>query len=214
MAGWALTPEHPGQTRGWLARAVYGLDGRLRRRLSVFEYTTNPSCVFRARITTLSHPVLLMDGTRIEPGLRILDLHMWNEQVAVLPRDHSLSLARRLSRCFDLSLRELAAYVDRRPELADVAWVRGDLAFGPAGHGVGLASRCGFVAASPRTRMSLLGLLHRFGENILILMFILAGDAHALRPGRLWRARTEVFMSRATLENRYGEPAAGASVST
>jgi hypothetical protein len=54
--------------------------------------------------------------------------------------------------------------------------------------------------------------LHRFGENILISMTVLARNAAALRADTLWRDRALVLLSRQRLQRRYGDrPAAPAS---
>jgi hypothetical protein len=46
--------------------------------------------------------------------------------------------------------------------------------------------------------------LHRFGENILISLLILAHNRRAFRLDCLRRSRADVFLSRAKLDERFG----------
>ena len=45
--------------------------------------------------------------------------------------------------------------------------------------------------------------LHRFGENILISMIVLAHNAAALRSDTLARVRVPIFLSRRVLERAF-----------
>jgi hypothetical protein len=47
----------------------------------------------------------------------------------------------------------------------------------------------------------------RFGENILTSLIVLMRNSASLRRDTLRRGRTRVFMSRRTLEQRYGSGA-------
>ena len=46
--------------------------------------------------------------------------------------------------------------------------------------------------------------LHRFGENILISLIILAHNPGALRPDTLRRVRVPIYLSRRMLEREFG----------
>src|SRR5689334_20827506 len=78
-------PFATAETQSWLAKAVFGLDGWLRRWHRVFEYSGNPHCIFRLEITELQHPVVLSDGTRLGVGASVAQLHLWSEQIPVFP---------------------------------------------------------------------------------------------------------------------------------
>ena len=62
-----------------------GVDLDSRRQQGVFEYSHKPDCIFRAQLSRLSSDVLLSDGTFGRPGDRVVDLHLWNEQIPVTP---------------------------------------------------------------------------------------------------------------------------------
>jgi len=64
---------------------VFALDNWLRRRQGVFEYSRKPDCILRAQLSRLSSDVLLSDGTFGRAGDRVIDLHLWNEQIPVKP---------------------------------------------------------------------------------------------------------------------------------
>jgi hypothetical protein len=73
-----------------------------------------------------------------------------------------------------------------------------------------LLARYGFEFV-PDTRPPTLGERARhFGENIHTSLIVLTRNAASLRRDTLRRGRTRVFMSRRTLEQRYGSEAARA----
>jgi hypothetical protein len=65
------------------AEFVFAVDSWLQWREGVFEYSHQPDCIFRAQLSRLSSDVLLSDGTFGRPGDRVIDLHLWNEQIPV-----------------------------------------------------------------------------------------------------------------------------------
>jgi hypothetical protein len=201
----ALPPG--GRMHSLLASLIFSLDLRLRRHLQVFEYTRDPDCIFRIAIITLANSVMLLDGTRLEPGERIIDLHLWNEQIPVIPpAGASLVWARHMYHCLDVSLRDLTAYLETQPGLADVRAVRANMSFGTSEQISQLArisGRFGFEAVPDPRYGTLLGRLHLFGENILVSLLVLARNVEALRRDSLLRSRAQVFVSRPTLERRY-----------
>jgi hypothetical protein len=152
-------------------------------------------------------PVLVGDGTRLEPGERLLDLHLWNEQIPVLPpQGASLTWARHMYQCVDASLRGLTDYLESEPELDDIRAICGNMSFGTSDQTSQvrrLSARFGFEEVPDPRQWTLLGRLHLFGENILITLLVLACNAGAVRRDSLLRARTRVFLSRTALEQRY-----------
>lgn len=213
-AGGDRAPSRQGaakQGRGWLARLVFGLDARLRRRHRVFEYTDDPNCIFRMRIAQAEREIPLRGRSPVRVGERIVEIHLWNEQVPSFPPGGaSLAWARGLSRALELSLRELASYLARRPDLADVKAIRADMALGTAEQDAQLArisGRFGFEPAPRETARSASERLHRLGENVLVSLFVLARNPRSLRRDTLLRSRTEVVLARDLLD-RYGESAA------
>ena len=190
---------------GWLQNAVFALDRRIRRRIGVYEYTPHPECLFRLQVVRITDPLVLTDGTSVEPGSRVLVLHLWNEQVPVIgATGPTLAWARRVDRAMDISLRELACYLAAQPALRDVAVICGDMPVIGSAQAEQLArilARYGFEAAVDETDRR--GLLHRFGDGVLVLMLVWAANPRAVRSAMLRCRNMRIFVSRAALEQRY-----------
>jgi hypothetical protein len=188
----------------WFEHAVFGLDRWLRQRQGVLEYTDNPRCLFRIQRACAEAPLVLGDQTRIASGDAVLNLHLWNEQFPTMGADGAtMRWARAVADAIDLSLRELAQHLHRTRELDDVVAVRADMRLGTAERSSQLArisSRYGFEAASIAEEH---GGIHRLGENIFLVLLVLATNPVALRAPVLWRDHTLVYLSRSSLERRY-----------
>jgi hypothetical protein len=194
--------DHP-----WLAAMLDLLDGRLRHRYGVVEYTRCPNCLFRIQVITSCDDLVLSGGVRVRSGDRLINLHVWNEQFPAFPASGpTLAWAQRFNRTFDISLRELAHFLEMRPDLDDVKAICANMAFAPMKRSAQLTryvSRFGFERIAVNDSQSERKRMHWFGENILISMIVLAHNSSALRADTLWRDRTLVFLSRQTLQRRY-----------
>jgi hypothetical protein len=199
----------------WLAGVLFALDEHLRRNHAVFEYTSNPACIFRLSVARAERRLALRDGTRVVAGQRIAQLHFWNEQIPTLPpRGATIAWGRQMRRMIATSLRELAAYLRSRSDLADVAVICGDVPSGTARQRDQIArimSRFGFETIAEPEHLSLSGRLHRLGENILISLIVLVRNATALRRDTLWRVRVPIYLSRQRLEETFGSASARAT---
>lgn len=210
MAVWdsAEQTSRSPQSPRWLAQAVAVLDAGLRRRQAVFEYTQNPACVFRLDVSPVAQPLVLRDGTRVVAGRRIARLHFWNEQVPAVPRTGAtIGWGRRMRRAIATSLHELASFLAARPEFNDVTVICAHAPSGTKNQTEQLArimARYGFEAIVQSGQMSIGERLHRFGENILISLIILAHNPGALRSDTLRRVRLPIYLSRRMLEKEFG----------
>lgn len=210
MAYWGEKADSP-----LVASLLAPIDGHLRRQQAIYEFSDNPACIFRLQELRLQQAVALADGSVFNPGERVLDLHLWNEHIPHLEA-HPLRWARRMSECLHTSLRELARYLHERPDLSDIVAIRANMSFGTAEQTaqlVRIASRYGFETVAGPEILTAGQRLHRFGENILITLFVLARNRAAIRRDSLWRSRTLAFLSRAALEQRYGHTGATGRVS-
>ncbi len=193
--------------RPWLGAILDALDSRLRVRQGVIEYTHRPDCLFRIQVVESRDDILLAEGTHIRPGDRLVRLHMWNEQFPAFPAGGpTLAWARRVNRAFEISLRELAHFLEVRPDLDDITGICGTMTFGRADRSARLARfvrRFGFEKIDLHGSQSFRQRMHWFGENILISMIVLTYNATALRADTLWRDRVLVVLSRQTLRRRY-----------
>jgi hypothetical protein len=198
--------EKRGSGLAWLERAVFTLDRWLRRREGVYEYSTDPGCLFRVGLGKADQGITLADGTEIHAGDTLLMLHLWNENMPAMGKQGpTVVWARQVSRAIHTSLRELARYLHQRVELDDVVALYGDMHLGSARQAAQLArivSRYGFEAVD-HYGSGRPGALHRLGKDILIVLLVAATNPIALRNTVLRRRRKRVFLSRAALERRY-----------
>jgi hypothetical protein len=105
------------------------------------------------------------------------------------------------------SLHELARHLASRPELADIAAISADVPSGTSDQSEQLArimARYGFEALAEPVRLSIGDWLHRFGENILISLIVLASNPGALRADTLRRVRLPIYLSCRVLEREFG----------
>jgi hypothetical protein len=192
--------------RTWISAPVLWLDAALRRHQGVFEFTSNPECIFRVSITQLKDDLRLANGV-VERGRRVADLHLWNEQLPIPAKDAPpLVWGRQISRALVASLAELTAFLGKRPDLKDVAGAYANIWLGTAEHTdqlVRLSGRFGFEHISEEKPWVLTEQIHRIGMNILLSMIVLSLNTK-LSPyrGRL-RRRVTVFLPRTTLETRF-----------
>ena len=191
-----------------LAELLFAADKILQRRYGVIEYSANPSCIFRLQICPATRDVVLRDGTRLRRGQRVAKLHYWNEHMPALQEPGTLlAWAHEFTRRLELSLSELAQYLASRPDLRDVEVVAADVAATvkeECGRVVRIMQRYGFEASAEEDDLPSGEILHRFGENILISLMVFVRNAKALRINSLRRARLPIFVSRKTLERRFG----------
>jgi hypothetical protein len=197
---------------GWLARLVFGLDARLRRHFGVIEYSSDPDCLFRIELRRLDHAITLCDGTVLPAGEEIVQLHFWNERVPHYDgAGATFRWARQFNRMFDLSFRQLSSFLSEH-DLKAVRGVRADAALGTSEHMDQVLRFCdhyGFKPVKTSAPVTVGSHFHRFGENILIGLLILAHNRRAFRLDCLRRSRADVFLPRAKLDERFGN--AGAS---
>lgn len=197
---------------GWrpLARLVFAIDERLRLQNGVFDYVRHSDCIFRAKIDAVTEAICLPDGVGLRPGDRILELHFRNEHFPKMDaKGATIGWAIRTTKLLDLSLRELAEFLDRRPEFDDIAVVRAIMPVrgaSQAGQFERIAVRLGFNLA-PTPPPQGLERLRNLGQNAFALLLVLAGNPNAARPGILWRRGVSAFLSRQAMNQRYLERA-------
>jgi hypothetical protein len=192
----------------WLARAIFALDSRLRRRSAVVEYTDHPSCIFRLGIARSRRALTLRDGTRLQAGDRVVELHFWNEHIPPIPsKGTTIRWAREAQQAMAISLRQLAHYLSSEPELRAINVICADVPSGTKAQSQQVArimAYFGFETFPEHEQLSISEHIHRFGENILISLIIFAQNAAALRLDTLSRVRVPIYLSRRTLEEKFG----------
>lgn len=197
--------EKRGSTLSWVDW-IMKLDGWLRRRQGIYEFTNHRRCLFRAEIGRSDGALTLKDGTRLEPGDPILILHLWNEHIPPMGLGGpTVAWARQISRAAHISLRELARHLQQYSELDDVVAVCGDMHLGSSRQAeqfIRLVNRYGFETVDEGAAQTS-GTLHRIGKSILILLLVAATNPVALRSTIFRRFCRRVFISRSVLTGRY-----------
>jgi hypothetical protein len=185
---------------------VFSLDRWLRRWHGVYEFTAHRDCLFRAERCVAEESLLLRDGVRVRRGDPLLKIHLWNEHMPSMGREGpTLAWARRASRAMETSLRELARHVAQSSELDGLVAICADMRLAPARESdqlTRIVSRYGFEAAQD-SREGRPGPLRLIGENILMVLLVLATNPVALRPAVLRRGHARVVISRAKLLRLY-----------
>jgi hypothetical protein len=186
--------------RPFWAKLIFALDRWLQRRGGVFEYSDKSDCIFRVKLSRLSSDVRLSDGTFGHAGDRVIDLHFWNEQIPVPPMaGHSLAWGCAFNRSIGDSLRGLAQFLRRKPELSDIRIIRANINLEPLDR---IAGRHGFEAIRYRIKFSTWERMHQFGENILFFLLVLACNPRAVRLKSFWRRRQLLYLSRRVCDSK------------
>jgi hypothetical protein len=193
--------------RPLLAELIFMLDRWLQRLQGIFEYTHKPDCFFRISFNRLRNEVVLSDGTVGRPGDQVVELHLWNERIPVIPaKGPSLAWGRQFNRCFAESLRELARFLMSEHELRNITIIRANMSVGSKAQSdslYGIVSRHGFEVFPDEVGLSLPVLVRRFGENILYWLLTLVCNPAAARSSKFWRTRSCIYLSRRVLERKY-----------
>lgn len=187
-------------------RWVFSLDQWLCRWQGIYEFTAHRDCLFRAERCLAEESALLSDGVRVCRGDPLLKIHIWNEHMPAMGQaGPTIAWARRASRAVDTSLRELARHIAQCSDLDAVVAVCADMRLAPARQSAQLArivARYGFEIAKD-SRVGRPGLPRRIGENILMVLLVLATNPIAFRIAVLWRGHSRIIISRASLLRRY-----------
>lgn len=187
--------------RIWLLLVSLG-DRLLRKWYGVREFTADPVCLLRLARSEAPVLISLSDGTCIEAGQPVADLHIWNERLPRFARGADFGWAITVRQRMRASLGQLARHLADDPAWRETRAVRACVTFGSRRRTAQLrraAARFGFelVRTASSTR------LHDRGEDLLIWAFIRAFNPAALPRHCLWRDRTELWISRDTLLRLY-----------
>lgn len=188
-------------------RIILVLDALLRRRFGIYEYTQDPECVLRIALRRSHSTCTLSDGTVIQEGAPIVELHFWNEHIPRMgPAGPDLAWGLRFYRRLRKSLAELARYVNQTPEMKGVVAFRGESSFAAE---VGweryadVMRRLGFEFR-PLPPQNAWQRFVGFFEHLYVWALIWAFNPVSLRGKRLLTAaRGELWISRQRLLERY-----------
>lgn len=188
--------------RAWMAM-MSATDAVLRRVYGVQTFNDHPDCFLRIARGTAPHDLWLSDGTAVHVGDPVAMLHFWNEHMPPFkPGGPDLAWAHLFRYRMIFSLQALADYLRSTHAWDDVQAIHGCVNFGNRRRRWQIrlaAARFGLelVPVEPRSG------LHERGEDMLIWGFARAFNPMSLRRHVLWRDRTELWVSRASLLRQY-----------
>lgn len=190
--------------------AIRQLDRLLRWLMGIEEFSRERDCILRISLVTAAEDVELSDGTRINRGEAIGELHWWNEHILQLPDEGAtLQWAVSESRKLRRSLAELAAVVETDPRFREIRVFHAETpVFGAEGMQAvtALAERLGFETRRCQKPGRLLARIRRLGESLLFWALLWTYNPRSQRGRGLRRERCRLFITRTTLLNRYAAP--------
>lgn len=186
--------------------AVRGLDVLVRRAYHVREFTQDENCILRIALGRSAKDMTLSDGTRIEKGEVVGELHLWNERLPRMDEEGpSLQWALTTYRLWRASLKKLTAYLENDPQFENIRAFRGESALLKDDlEGSALFERLGFDLVR-RNRTSRLERFAEFWENLYTWWLIWTFNPGSMRSKNLSRMeRAQIWISRRALIEKYG----------
>lgn len=115
--------------------AVRALDGRLRNKLNIVEFSDDPDCIFRVRLCEAYRDLPLPDG-EVKKGEPVAEVHWWNEHLPPLDEEGlDLKWAVKMRRMLITTHRLMAQQLLNNPAWRDVRAIGTTQSMFPAGEG-------------------------------------------------------------------------------
>jgi len=195
-----------------LRALVSRFDMLLRRQGRVQEFTKDGKCILRIAVGLSHRDLELSDGTKIQPGQEICELHFWNEHMPTMSREGpDLKWGLEFYRLAVRSFRSLAAHMASEQSFANVMALQGELAL-PSGESrfslVATGSQLGFDVVDLTLQAGRWGRFKHFWENIYSWALMWAFNPGSLKRKRfLGLHRYEFWISRKMFFHLYGAQA-------
>lgn len=199
---------------GIIQRAIFQLDGLLRRWQGIFEFCEADDCLLRVAISRAKVRIDLPDGSAVHPGDQVIEIHWWNEHVARLVSDKpALARAKLLPALVRHSFEQLAKYLLTAPEAKHARFIHGNAMLPTRSGREAIGARIrqyGFWAVHAET--GFLVSVHDHFEKYLVWALLWAFHRHkvALKNHRL--QRVDLWASRSEFLDRY-QPSLAPSIS-
>jgi hypothetical protein len=188
-------------------RLLRGIDRIARRMHGIWEFDHSDDCLLRIAIGHLAHPLRLNDGSALRAGDPFVELHLWNEHLAVPPHGTDLGWAARARRQFERSLRKLIVHMSTDPALSGVRAVM----MKPALPNRQLELKVnrmvrlfGFEPTSDGESAGKTSLAERCGDNLWLWLLTWTFNPRSLKARGFIRRRQELWISRDRLVALYG----------
>jgi hypothetical protein len=199
--------------QGLLDRWIRSFDRRQRRRLGIWEFSSDPQCILRLGRTRARVGARLSDGTVVQPGETIGVIHFWNERIPPIPESGAdLAWAREFSRLLDYSLHLLGQYLVEEQAMTDISAFGGELPLVYTPATLRFLRRVGFEVFDPIPPRGLVVRVVDLVSRIWVLLMRRAFNPASVRGVGLKELRRRpVWISRQALVARYGPAPAGSS---
>lgn len=169
-------------------------------------FSSDPRCLLKIARTHTPRAITLADGTELQSGELVVATHLWNEHLPARSNP-GLTPGLALLQGSRESLRELARFLQTRPELDRVRAIYGEVGFlsdARLPQAQRIADRLGFDLV-PGERPGWNPLRSAFWRNIESWWYLRRFNPASLeRTGFGNLRRCEVWMSREQLLSRYG----------
>lgn len=200
-----------------LRSLVRVIDALLRRLYGIREFCHHPDCMLRVSTAQSGVDLTLADGTRVQRGQHIGEIHLWNELLPAVPENGpDLAWARTFQRRLAFSLARLATYVQADPHYEGIPAFRGDNTFmGQYERQVieRVVGRWGFEIVDGDGSPGLWQRFGQFWENLYAWALVWTFNPASLKGNGGWRLhRRQLWLSRSTLLSKYAVEANSAHV--
>ena len=193
-----------------LRKLIRGIDACLRRGIGIVEFEQGEDALVRIGLGRAEREIQLSDGTRLQPGDLLLELHFWNEHMMTLPSaGPTLRWAVSTRRQVTRSLHRLAAHLQRVPGLREVKALRIRPAF--AGRNLArnldwIVAKHGFESTEDQRNPARPVGADDWLDSLWLWLLTWTFNPRSLRGRRFSRTRQEFWMSRGRFIALYGEP--------
>lgn len=193
-----------------LRRLIGRIDDGLRWWYGVRGLSDRDDCLLRIALAQTAETTRLADGSALPSGALVIDLHLWNERLCLLPPlRHGFGRAAALRRHLRSSLEELARLCERGGLPEHVTAIRAQTALVPKrriGKLLRVAAAFGLAPAAPAAQRRPERLrVGRFWQDLFVAALAWSFNPAALRRNGWRRQPCVLWMSRAALLSTYGD---------
>ena len=202
-----------------LDKIIRKIDVILRDFYNIFDFCHDDDCMLRMSFTNSERDITLFDGTHINKGQKVVELHFWNEHMPEMPKNGpDIAWALAFRRKITYSLQSLSNYIETNPEMQDIPAFFGDPPFSGQESVMPLLElikRWGFDVVEKETPKGLWGKFVDFWERVYKLILVWVYNPGSLKnKDALKRNRDEFWISRNLLLSKYAEKPLRQSQST
>lgn len=188
-------------------RVVRGIDLISRRMQGIREFDTGDDCLLRIAIGRVDRAIRLDDGVVLAAGDLFVELHLWNEHLAIPAQGQDLRWAAKGRRQFERSLRKLARHMSADAAFDEVRalMMQPGLADPQIGRKISrIVMVFGFEWVPATNCAGAQSFARRCADNLWLWLLTWTFNPRSLKGRQFARNRQEFWMSRQRFDSRYG----------